>query len=523
MGQVNRRAVLLGGAAAVSAAALSSTVPSWANARTLAAAPAIHDPFQLGVASGDPLPDSVVLWTRLAPAPLNPDGFGGMPDASYTVDWELANDQAFSSIVQRGTATAARASGHSVHIEPAGLEPGREYFYRFKTSGYISPVGRTRTAPAAGAAVNQLKYCFSSCQHWEEGWYHSYKGMLADNPELVLFLGDYMYERKSGRAAADRNPRRLAFTEDVTTLAQYRARHAQHKTDADLQNAHAMAPWVVVFDDHEVMNNWNGTTSPATADRKAAGFQAFYENMPIRSTAKPSGASIRLYRQFTWGNLARFHMLDTRQYRNAQVPDPSGSAGPSCTDMRSTSRSILGTTQEAWLLKALETHPAKWDFLGQQVFFATRDGDGNKATCESPDSWQGYEASRDRIAKGIVDRKVPNPIVLTGDVHRHWAADLRRDYFNHSDPVFGSELVTTSVTSNSDTATDPTSTWLSNNPHIKYCRGKRGYVRVTASQTQMRADFMTVSDTSEYDFSKVTLAADRSYVVEAGKPGLQRV
>jgi alkaline phosphatase D len=523
MGQVNRRRVLLGGLAAVTATAASAALPSWANARTTAAAPAIHDPFQLGVASGDPLPDSVVLWTRLAPAPLNADGFGGMPDATYAVDWEIANDAAFGSIVQSGSVSAVRAAAHSVHIEPAGLQPAREYFYRFKTSGYISPVGRTRTAPAAGAAVNQLKYCFTSCQHWEEGYYHAYKGVVADDPDLVLFLGDYIYEKKSGRAAAERNPRSLAVADDATTLAIYRARHGQHKTDADLQAAHAIAPWIVVFDDHEVMNNWNGTTSPAPAARKAAGFQAFYEHTPIRSTAKPNGSSIQLYRQLLWGNLARFHMLDTRQFRNAQVADPSGSAGPACADMRSTSRSILGATEEAWLLKQFESHPTTWDFLGQQVFFATRDGDGNKATCESPDSWQGYEASRDRIAKGWVDRKVANPIVLTGDVHRHWAADLRLDYFDHSDPLIGSELVTTSVTSNSDTATPPTAAWLANNPHVKYSKSERGYVRVTTTPSQTRADFMTTSDVSVYDPAKVVIKNDASYVVQAGSPGLRKV
>ncbi|MEC3977630.1 alkaline phosphatase D family protein [Amycolatopsis sp. H20-H5] len=523
MPQVNRRAVLLGGLAAAGAAVIPAVLPSWANARTTAAAPVIHDPFQLGIASGDPLPDSVVLWTRLAPAPLNPDGFGGMPDATYAVDWELADDQAFTSIVQRGTASAVRASAHSVHIEPRGLLPGREYFYRFKTSGYLSPVGRTRTAPAAGASVDQLKYCFTSCQHWEEGWYHSYKGVVADDPDLVLFLGDYIYEKKSGRVKAELNPRRLAVADEANSLALYRARHGQHKTDADLQAAHALAPWMIVFDDHEVMNNWNGTTSPAPAARKAAGFQAFYEHMPIRSTARPNGSSIQLYRQFNWGALARFHLLDTRQYRSAQVPDPSGAAGPACGPMRDPARSIMGTTQEAWLLKAFETHPATWDFLGQQVFFAQRDGDGNRATCESNDSWQGYEASRDRIAKGWVDRKVPNPVVLTGDVHRHWAADLRQDYFDHSDPIIGSELVTTSVTSNSDGAADPSAAWYANNPHVKYCRGKRGYVRVTTSQAQLRAAFVTVSDTSQADLSKVTIATDRSYVVQAGKPGLHQV
>jgi len=189
MAHVNRRLVLLGGAAVASTAAL----PSWASARSSAAAPPIRDPFQLGVASGDPLPDSVVLWTRLAPAPLNPDGFGGMPDATYDVEWEIATDSGFASVVQRGTVATTRAQAHSVHVEPVGLEPGREYFYRFKAGGHISPVGRTLTAPALGASVAQMKFTFGSCQHWEEGWYHAYRGMAADRPDLVLFLGDYIY------------------------------------------------------------------------------------------------------------------------------------------------------------------------------------------------------------------------------------------------------------------------------------------------------------------------------------------
>jgi alkaline phosphatase D len=516
MGQVNRRSVLLGGLAAVGAVALPSALPAWANARTTVAAPAIHDPFQLGIASGDPLPDSVVLWTRLAPAPLNPDGFGGMPDASYAVDWELANDAAFTSIVKSGTTTATRAAAHSVHIEPAGLEPAREYFYRFKSSGYISPVGRTRTAPAAGASVNQLKYCFTSCQHWEEGYYHAYRGVTADNPDLVLFLGDYIYEAQSGRSDALR-PRRLAVPESATTLAIYRARHGQHKSDADLQAAHAIAPWMVVFDDHEVMNNWNGTTSPATAARKALGFQAFYEHMPIRSTAKPVGSTISLYRQFLWGNLARFHMMDTRQFRSAQV------TGTACGPYRDTSRTITGTAQEQWLLNAFDTHPATWDFLGQQVFFANLDADGDKNTCESPDSWNGYQASRDRITKGWVDRKLPNPIVLTGDVHRHWASDLRQDYSDHTAPIVGSELVTTSVTSTSDGAVPPDAAWFAKNPHVKYCQGQRGYVRVTATQAQMKADFVTVSNALERDPAKVTIKQDVSFAVQAGQRGLQKV
>ncbi|SFA92052.1 alkaline phosphatase D [Amycolatopsis marina] len=513
MSQVNRRVVLLGGLASAAGAVAAST-PSWATSRTTAAAPPIHDPFQLGVASGDPLPDSVVLWTRLAPAPLNPDGFGGMPNATYDVDWEIATDENFASVVRRGTVPTARAHGHSVHVEPGGLDAGRDYFYRFRAGGHISPVGRTRTAPAAGAAVNQLKYCFASCQHWEEGWYHAHRGIAADHPDLVLFLGDYIYEKPSGRSASEK-VRGLAVSDETTTLALYRARHAQHKTDSYLQAAHAAAPWFVVFDDHEVVNNWNATTDRASTARKAAAFQAFYENTPIRSTAKPNGASIQLYRQFMWGNLARFHMLDTRQFRSKQAGKGS------CSTMADPSRTLTGSAQERWLLDAFETHPATWDFLGQQVFFAQRDTDGKRSSCDdrSTDAWDGYQGSRDRITQGWIDRGVPNPIVLTGDVHRHWAADLRKDYFDHSDPVVGSELVCTSASTQNPTS-NPSDTWFRNNPHVKYSKNERGYVRVTATPDQVRADFRVVSNALERDPGKVTVSTDRSFVVAAGTRGL---
>ncbi|MBK1788230.1 alkaline phosphatase D family protein [Prauserella cavernicola] len=515
MAQVNRRLVLLGGvAAAAGAVTLPTSLPAWARSRTAASAPAIRDPFQLGVASGDPLPDSVVLWTRLAPAPLNEDGFGGMPDAAYDVEWELATDENFGSVVQNGTVSTSRAMGHSVHVEPEGLEAGRDYFYRFRTEGHLSPAGRTRTAPAADSAVDSLTYCFTSCQHWEEGWYHAHRGIADDDPDLVLFLGDYIYEKPSGREP-ELKVRGLAVTDETTTLALYRARYGQHKTDSDLQAAHAAAPWLVVFDDHEVVNNWNSTSSPAGTQRKEEAFQAFYENMPIRSSAVPDGAKIQLYRRFQWGQLARFHLLDTRQHRDAQAEDDS------CSVMRDPDRTITGSEQEKWLLDAFATQPSTWDFLGQQVFFAQRDGDGDKDTCDDTDAWDGYEGSRDRITQGWVDAGVPNMVVLTGDVHRHWAADLRQDYFDHDSAVVGSELVTTSVSSTSAGAEPPSEQWLANNPHIKYCQGERGYVRVTATSGELKADFRVVSDALEQDPAKVEITTDASYVVEAGTPGLK--
>ncbi|HET8643482.1 MAG TPA: alkaline phosphatase D family protein [Pseudonocardiaceae bacterium] len=511
---VNRRIFVLGGLAAAGTAAL----PGWTGASTPAPRSvtpnAIRYPFELGVASGDPTPDGVVLWTRLAPAPLNTDGHGGMPNADVTVDWEVAGDQSFASVVASGSTVARYADAHSVHVEPVGLAPDREYFYRFRADGHISPAGRTRTAPPAGAMPAQLRFAFGSCQHWEEGWYHAHRGITADRPDLVLFLGDYLYENPSSALSTVRG---YVITSEADTLAEYRHRYAQHRTDPQLQAAHAVAPWLVVFDDHEVENNWNSTNQ--TAARREAAFRAFYENMPLRRSSLPVGSSIPLYRRIQWGALARFHMLDTRQYRNAQAPTGS------CSTMRDPARTITGGTQEQWLLAALAQQTARWDFLGQQVFFAQRDDDNLRSTCltNSTDAWDGYTASRDRIAAGWVQRGVRNPVVLTGDVHRHWAADLRLDYYDHSAPIIGSELVTTSITSSGAGGSSPPSqTWMSNNPHIRYWQDQRGYVLATLTPAQLTAEFKIVTPSVlEPNPANVTIRTDRRFALLDGQRGLQ--
>jgi len=508
---LNRRTFVLGGlAAAAGAVALPGASTSAPAPRTGAGIQALRFPFELGVASGDPTPDGFVLWTRLAPAPLNPDGHGGMPTSDVPVEWQVATDETFGTLVASGTVTARYAEAHSVHVEPAGLQPSRDYFYRFRADGHLSATGRTRTAPAAGSTPSQLRFAFASCQHFEEGWYHAHRGIAADRPDLVLFLGDYIYENPSG---ALEKVRGYVLTSEADTLTEYRHRYAQYRTDPNLQAAHAAAPWLVVFDDHELENNWNSVNQPDA--RRQAAFQAYYENMPLRAAQRPSGPSVPLYRRLQWGTLARFHLLDTRQHRAAQAP-----AG-SCTTMRDPSRTIAGATQEQWLLQAFDQHPARWDFLGQQVFFAQRDGDGDRTSCldHSTDAWDGYAATRDRIAAGWVQRGVPNMVVLTGDVHRHWAADLRRDYYDVTSPVIGSELVTTSVTSGGrGGSAPPSSGWLANNPHVKYWQDQRGYVRATLTPDLLTAEFMVV--TPSVLSTTASLAVDRRFAIEAGSPGL---
>ena len=512
MGTVSRRTFLLGGAAAAGGAVVLG-VPRWASA----AEPTIRYPFTLGVASGDPLPDSVVLWTRLAPAPLNGDGLGGMPASNFAVAWEVASDPAFGSVVASGTSTAVPANAHSVHVVAGGLQPGAWYYYRFKAQTHISPVGRTRTAPASTTQPSSMLFAFASCQHWEQGWYHAHRFLANDQPDLVLWLGDYIYEGTSSQAT---DVRGYTVTDEVDTLAQYRQRYAQHRTDPNLRAAHAAAPWAAVFDDHEVKNNWAGndptTTSPEPgappipSTRKAAAFKAWWENMPTR-IPQPTTSSIAAYRRLQWGTLASLHLLDTRQYRDDQAPDGS------CPVMRSSTRTITGATQEQWLLDALATRSATWDLLGQQVFFAGRDTGGDAADCNdmSTDAWDGYTASRQRITQGWVNRQVRNPVVLTGDVHRHWAANLHLDYYTGGQ-IVGTELVTSSISSlGSDTAPD-----LSRMPHIRYIGNQRGYVRCRLTPSQLTSEWVGISSAFEHNPSLVTSSVVRRYAVLDGQPGL---
>ncbi|MFI6675790.1 alkaline phosphatase D family protein [Kribbella sp. NPDC050470] len=512
MSPISRRTLVFGGlaAAGVSALPVRSTV--------IAATAAVPYPFQLGVASGEPDANSVVLWTRLAPSPLNADGQGGMANANVTVDWQVSTTDTFSTLVASGSVTAAYAAAHSVHVVAGGLNPDSDYFYRFRAQGHLSPVGRTRTAPAVGTNGRDLVMAFSSCAHYEEGYYTVYRRMAEENPGLILHLGDYIYEYG---AVAGRT-RTHAGTTEIVTLADYRRRFAQYKSDPDLQAAHAAAPWIVVPDDHEVENNYanmvraDSTPSLTTAQwtaRRTAAYRAYYENMPLRPAQANNGNSIPLYRRLRWGNLATFHMLDTRQYRNDQA---CGDGWKVCSDADLASRSLPGNAQETWLLDGLAQHYGTWDIIGQQVFFARR----FNASGASMDSWDGYRASRARIQQGWVARGTRNPVVLTGDVHRAWASDLKADYNNASSATIGSELVTSSVTSSGDGDGSTTIPDVGTNPWLRFYNNRRGYVRTTISPTQLRADFRAVAKVSEHGAAASTV---KSFVIEEGQPGLQAV
>ncbi|MCB1974006.1 MAG: alkaline phosphatase D family protein, partial [Burkholderiaceae bacterium] len=256
-------------------AAAMAALPRWAWAGSALQ----HDPFGLGVASGDPAPQGVVLWTRLVPTVP-----GSLPD-SVTVRWEVADDEAFRRIVHHGTATALAALGHSVHVELTGLAPDRWYHYRFMLGDAISRTGRTRTAPHPGQMPNHLRLAFASCQRWEHGHYAAWRHLCADAPDLVLFLGDYIYEYASPRDTT--GLARVHSLRHATTLADFRDRHALHKSDRHLQAAHASCPWAVTWDDHEVQNDYAGSAGKgdpaAFLALRTAAWQAFYEHMPLRA------------------------------------------------------------------------------------------------------------------------------------------------------------------------------------------------------------------------------------------------
>jgi alkaline phosphatase D len=471
------------------------------------------DPFTLGVACGDPTPDGFVMWTRLAPVPLAEDGFGGMPPAPVPVYWEIATDPACARVIRRGTEEAVRDWAHSVHAEVTGLEPGREYWYRFKSGTYISPIGRALTAPAAGSFVKSLNLAVTSCANYQHGHFTAYARLAQERPDLVLHLGDYIYEYGKGEQQCPGGNARDHEGPEARTLTDYRRRHALYKTDPDLRAAHTAAPWIAIMDDHEVRNNW---TRRLPADRREAAFRAYYEHMPLRRTAVPAGPAIKLYRRLRWGTLATIHLLDTRQYRDGYACGSSGFKD--CPESRDPARTITGAEQERWLLEGFRESKALWDIIGQQVFFGQRNKSPDSGLVVRQDAWDGFSGSRTRVTRGWVDAGVRNAVVLTGDVHSHWAGDLALDYDDDASRLVGTELAVTSITSggdghDSDRARD---SLLANNPHLKFHLRRRGYLMVKLEPTALTADFKIVRYVSTPGAPALTAA---TFVIADKLPG----
>lgn len=521
----SRRHVLVAGATTLTAATLGAT----AFGSPAAAAPTAtrgarlarglrQDPFTLGVASGDPLPDGVVLWTRLASDPLALDGHGGMPGKNVPVAWQVATDERFRDVVASGAQVARPEAAHSVHVELAGLRPGADYFYRFRAGTHVSPTGHTRTAPALGSSPQRFAFAFASCQNYPSGFYNAYANMADDDLDLVAFLGDYIYE---GGAQGSLGRGHLPDTE-IWSLADYRVRHAQYRSDADLQTAHAAFPWAVVFDDHEVENNWADDRSQEDGEedadpavflqRRARAFQAYYEHMPLRRAQRPNGPDVQMYRRLRFGDLVEMSLLDTRQYRSDQVEDARRD---------DPSRTILGRRQRDWLESGLAASSARWNILAQQVFFSQRDFADGKETVYSNDAWDNYQVERDAVRDALGSSGAANPVVVTGDVHASYVNDVLADFDDPGSRAVATELVGTSISSGGD-GVDQNSgdeVQLEQNPHIRFINRKRGYVRNVVTRGEWTADFRIVDHVTSRGAPASTRA---TFVVEDGRAGARR-
>ena len=476
------------------------------------------NPFSLGVASGYPSPDGIVLWTRLA----------GTPDPLVVpVRWEIAADEAMKSIISSGETRAEPAWAHSVHVEVKGLSPERWYWYRFMTAGAESAVGRTRTAPGVGAAGARLRFAFASCQQYEQGYFVAYRHIAADAPDLVAFLGDYIYESTWGRDHVRKHDAAEPYT-----LDDYRARYALYRSDPDLQAAHAACPWILTWDDHEVDNDYaddrpeDGMERAPFLERRAAAYRAYYEHMPLPDRMRPKGPDMRIHTHLDWGQLARFHILDTRQYRSWQACPRKGRRGGSntidiehCERLPRAGRSMLGRAQERWLEQNLGESGAAWNVLAQttpMAQFDTKPGPGRRAWT---DGWDGYPAARQRLFQTLAEKSVSNPVVLGGDVHSFNVNQLKLDFDDPASPVVASEFVGTSVTSQA-WSQDRLDRYLPDNPHMLLVDSRfRGYVRAEVSPRRFQVDLRAMDSVQTRDAGCTTLA---TYVVEDGKPGPQR-
>lgn len=485
------------------------------------------NPFNLGIASGSPSHDSVVLWTRLLAA----SDVAAFASGPITVQWELAHDEQFAHMVQRGQVQALPELAHAVHVEPMGLAPDRWYFYRFIAGGNVSPVGRTRTFPAPDSVVARLRLAYASCQRWEHGYYGAYRHMLAEDLDTVLFLGDYIYEY--GRTS---NPVRVHTDGWALTLADYRRRHALHKSDRALQNMHAACPWLLAWDDHEVQNDYAGLEAgengPAVEDfaaRRAAAYQAYYEHMPVRAGALARavaglnpGAGVRLYSEQRFGRLANILMLDTRQYRDPLACGRPGKPGSHyvnpalCPQWNDPARSLLGLPQERWFDGVLAGPRQGWTIIGQQTLFGQRDARPGFGESLWNDGWDGYSAARSRLTQSLQKHEVGNMVMLGGDIHQNWVGHVKADYLRPDSATLGVEFCGTSLTSRSSGGEKEAAERLAENPHFTFADSQaRGYGVAEFTPGRLTTTLRAVDDVTLEDPRIRTLTR---FTVEAGRP-----
>ncbi|SDT10525.1 alkaline phosphatase D [Microlunatus soli] len=514
---VTRRRFLAaaGGSAAGLAFALRPTARAHADGRIRA------DPFTIGVASGDPRPDGVLIWTRLAPQPLAVDA-GLSPKSSYQVRWEVATDERFRTVVARGSATASPEESYSLHVDVTGLRPGRDYWYRFRCRNHLSPVGRTRTAPAPDSAP-ALRFAFASCMNYRAGYFHTMRDAAEQDLDVMFFLGDYLYEYPIeqlpvGRRIAADLPAEVVPM--LATLDQYRLRYALYKLDPDLQNAHRMMPWVLTWDDHEFVNDYE-TDARDDLDRRAAAYRAYWENMPLRRPQRPRGSDARLYRRIDWGRTAQFDVLDTRQYRD---PETAVSPAPDEGERRDPDRTVLGAEQERWLADSFGRRPVRWNFVAQQILMARLNtAADDQPTVFSPGTWDGYQASQQRmfdlVSTNLRRQQVRNFCSLGGDVHCSYVSDLMADTLDPESELIGVDITSPSISSAQDfdpVANEKRQVRRRMNASLRWADLHCGYDICDVTAERIRFDIRVVDKVSRDD-SPVSTGA--SFTVEDGVPG----
>lgn len=453
-----------------------------------------HTPFTLGVASGYPVPDGFSLWTRLAPDPLAPQG--GMSAEPVDVHWEVSSTPDFTQLLAHGSARAEPRDAHAVHVDVRGLPANHQCFYRFRAADVFSAIGCSRTAPAIGAPVSRLKLAIASCQHYEHGYFSAYRDMQAGAPDLVIHLGDYLYEGSWGPRKVRDHP-----TPDPIDLVTYRQRHASYRLDPDLQAMHAAAPWVLVWDDHEVENDYARDRSRYHGDqarfmaRRRAAYQAWYEHMPVPETMRPTEAGADIYTSLDWGDLAALTFLDTRQYRSypACSPEEKQAPGWPCGRLDDPHANMLGAHQSAWLDGVLARSTQAWQVVAQSLFMARCDALPGPREKLFLQNWDGYPAAREKLLAALARKPAQTPLVLSGDVHAFWVNELWRNFADRSAGMLGAEIVTTSLSAFGPDDTliegvlaDPDAPWH------RFATAKfRGYTRVDltpeAAEIDLRA------------------------------------
>ncbi|MEZ5909658.1 MAG: alkaline phosphatase D family protein [Hyphomicrobiaceae bacterium] len=489
--------------------------------RLLAGPRLIANPFTLGVASGDPAADGFVIWTRLAPKPLEPEG--GMAREAVEVKWTVAADEAMRRPIRSGIAVARPQASHTVHVEVGGLEPGREYFYRFEVAGHQSTQGRARTFPVAGRE-GQVRFGSAGCQRYEDGLFTAWRRIAEDRLDFIVHYGDYIYEYKAISEKAKASRKRPVIRDmpgmpgKCLTLEDFRNRYAIYKLDPDLQAAHAASTFISSFDDHEVENDWAGfvsrkrdVTRADFARRREAAFRAWYEHMPLRAPQTPRGPDILAYRRLRIGQLVQLDILDTRQHRS---PQPCGGGWKACPEAKAAHRTMLGAEQEKWLYSGFRESQAQWSVLAQQVPLSRLDRDPDPNTLETQmDKWDGAEAARRRLCEAAEAAKLRNLVVLAGDVHHNRALEIRRDFDDPASANIGVEFVATSISSAGNGTDRPkrTDTLLTANPHLKFFNSQRGYVRHVVDRKHWQADYMVLDKVSE---AGGKLSRRASFVVE---------